>query len=152
MIYSSGTAIHSNVKDLVSPLKIAWNLLGLDAIPTAPTPEMYENTYDPYISGGLFESVDMECETMRAIKGAYDQSGVRLWVLNPDWYVSLGAQYHYSGVFARVVSRAVLEDLWFGERSPLISTTRTWLLGRRELEFVCLLWLQLEPCCAARRW
>lgn len=71
---------------------------------------MYENTYDPYISGGLFESVDMESETMRAIKGAYDQSGVRLWVLNPDWYVSLGAQYHYSGVFARVVARAVLEE------------------------------------------
>lgn len=62
LIYSSGTAIHSDTRDLELPIKTARNLLGPNSVPLSPRP------YDPYAPGSD-SPVDAEPGVVHSLGG-----------------------------------------------------------------------------------
>ncbi|KAM0438489.1 hypothetical protein ACHAPT_001238 [Fusarium lateritium] len=106
LLWVSSTPAQTSFEDLLSPLNAMWWSYGIDWTPAISSVGwllgLYSDLYDPYQENSLFEQgithgifTDKylsEYPDVRALKVIFDESGSKLWMVNPTLFKAVGLE------------------------------------------------------------
>ena len=139
IVYTTSTPLYSALSDILSPLKLIWNLLGIKC--TFPTTlgeyvGLYDPNYDPVhglVAGdsgeirtqGLFPLLDAGSDDDRhacaVFRQAWEEHRLRLWQLSPRLLRHTGERFKWNVEFGRSIVLPLLRlvGIFFSRSSKI---------------------------------
>jgi hypothetical protein len=128
LLWMTGTTLYNRQSDMVAPLMLMWQILGIDwdykSAKLGDLMGLYHPEYNPILeenninigsrqitTRGIFYNMDYSNGALAKMKQAFDQDGRRLWLMCPGLFEDLGSETEWSIEFAHQVLRSVFTNL-----------------------------------------
>ncbi|KAI9158636.1 hypothetical protein HJFPF1_06634 [Paramyrothecium foliicola] len=117
LLWMTGTALYNSLSDIVAPLMLMWEILGIDwDYHLNDLGGLAGASGDKLKTQGIFFEMDPEDAALAKMKTAYDKDGQRLWMMCPGLFEDLGRRGNWGTGFAHEILRMSWKDSNQGAR------------------------------------